>query len=1677
MFSVVAVIAGNSKMLIRNNIFSRNAAALTGYEQEFVDTTSAEQVKYNILSSNSDAAYDNADKNISATEYFKIAANGTAVGKGDASLYLTNRYPLKEMHSTERPYCGIVDLGAYQITNSGANPLPTLSHDPLPGLVCNGDAIKLFVSDTNDKLEWRLYYNNKNSGSYQDWKVVLNTDNFIFAHVFDSGYYRVGHKGICPDMKGYSDSVFVNVGLAPTTVFDDTVLCYGSAFKGKNYLTDTILRDTVYKDGCISSYSNFSITFFKPVDTLFLTDTLCYGETYVKNGFNSGVTGISYHTVKNLLGCDSTLKLNLVVLSQIPINDLGAHTLCNSETFEFNGRQLDSAGVYYDTLHSSLTGCDSVIRVSIVTSKSDTTHLVDSRCYGNPYLYNGFNEQCITAGTDTLYNIVQGITCTNVVQLILTVYPKVDTLKLNAVRCFGEVYDSNGFNITATVSGTHYLSFKNTNNCDSIVQLNLIVFKIDTTIIYDTIRKGATYSFGGIELDTCGVYYHTLSSSLTNCDSIIKLYLDLQPAPAVIIDNGSVFICHGDSVSFRSKTLTASGIYTDTAHYIYNDTIYTINLTVSPAPKILIYTDTLCYGEIYVDRRFNEDSSGTYEYIVKSVEGCDSLIYRLNLYIRPHPDTLRLNETLCYGQTYNDYGFFTNVSGIHTRTIQNEFDCDSVIIILDLKITSKSKPVNGGTVTLCPNEEYIFGKDTLRNTGVYVFHLESSKGCDSAVKISIVRINRDTLEISKTLCYGQVYDDYDVHTDSSGTYEKLFKCHNGEDSMLVIVHINILPAVDTIKITDTIFVDEKYTDYGFVLQFADTGTYYYNKIIDNPEGCDSIISLTLVCIDSLTSIDNIFDTVYTCIYGKVYGLDAAQLPVRIYYSASGLPLSYIMSDATLGSDGGASWSLCNVIVGSHISLFAETKEGYFVHEFYDRIPVSDTLRGLNFNYDSIPSDYHLATGIIYVENVATEGVLVHYAIDNSEGWVVSMSNGEYQIALHDSTSLNINPTVIAGYDVTPKEYTLNYVNSDVSGLDFNYYRFADSSKLRSVCGSLVGLDKVTQYRQVVSYIVDGVIGYAVTDINGLFCIDNLPESSVAVVVAPDIAGYTANPLSQTVIITSDTVLAPFVYSRVVKDAITLCGNISGLPDNSNVAVIYTVNTSWYNIILSDTNGNYCISAESGDYVRIIGSVVQGYNANPQMYSFNADSGSSKTSYDFVYSAISAGLLSINGMVMKDSLYYAGAPLSYTVNDSVKGSLYVNAFGMYHLQELDSGSNIIITPGYLKGYTITPNMHTVLNLQKDTVLDTIIYTRSICPNNYSIKGTLYGLPAALRENRAVEYSVDSVSSVIPALTSVAGNYIIDSLCSGSSAIVYAPAVVGYDAYPPYYNVELLSDYYALNFVYVKSHVAPEIDTVYITSVIINGVEQVVSDTIHYVLPCGSDLTSVDVVFNVSVSDTCYDYSGTGMEREYRYTVDLSRKAVYHVETVVLESTSSSNVAAGGLTHTYCIIVERRFEFYEIVSEFFDNAFVVNNNPATNEGYSFVWYQWYRDEIPVGNEQDYSAGVTALFSHNPNSLYRVEMLTEDGTPLRTCAGKSGTTVDYSSIYPNPAPASGKVYFTNVKSLENYTHAVLYSFTGAVLWQGSPSSLSINGLTVPGNSGTYVLILYGGRNDIKKYKLVVK
>ncbi|MEJ5266578.1 MAG: PCMD domain-containing protein [Bacteroidales bacterium] len=174
-------------------------------------------------------------------------------------------------------------------------------------------------------------------------------------------------------------------------------------------------------------------------------DSICSGETYIKNGFEiitSTPGNFIYYTNSISETCDTLKTLQLTVFPNYP-QILREITICNSSSYYFDNQYLSEPGIYYE-YHHTANNCDSIIKLVL--------------------------------SVDSFYQI-----------------------NLNAEICEGEAYIQNGFNESSTGTYTNY--FTAINGCDSIVFLNLIVNPNDSLLLYDSIPVNQIYSKFGFNIE------------------------------------------------------------------------------------------------------------------------------------------------------------------------------------------------------------------------------------------------------------------------------------------------------------------------------------------------------------------------------------------------------------------------------------------------------------------------------------------------------------------------------------------------------------------------------------------------------------------------------------------------------------------------------------------------------------------------------------------------------------------------------------------------------------------------------------------------------------------------------------------------------------------------------------------------------------------------------------------------------------------------------------------------------------------------------------------------------------------------------------------------------------------------------------------------------------------------
>ena len=142
--------------------------------------------------------------------------------------------------------------------------------------------------------------------------------------------------------------------------------------------------------------------------------------------------------------------------------------------------------------------------------------------------------------------------CDSVITLTLTVSDVINTA-VTAEICEGGSYDF--FGQTLTAAGTYTHTLQSVSGCDSVITLTLTVNPVYNTPLTAEICEGTSYDFFGQTLTTAGTYTHTLQS-VHGCDSIITLTLTVNP---VFNTPLTAEICEGGSYNFFGQTLTTAG--------------------------------------------------------------------------------------------------------------------------------------------------------------------------------------------------------------------------------------------------------------------------------------------------------------------------------------------------------------------------------------------------------------------------------------------------------------------------------------------------------------------------------------------------------------------------------------------------------------------------------------------------------------------------------------------------------------------------------------------------------------------------------------------------------------------------------------------------------------------------------------------------------------------------------------------------------------------------------------------------------------------------------------------------------------------------------------------------------------------------------------------------------------
>jgi hypothetical protein len=195
--------------------------------------------------------------------------------------------------------------------------------------------------------------------------------------------------------------------------------------------------------------------------------TICENDSYNFFGEILQTPGIYDHTIETQYGCDSVIHLHLENWQTYETSIVD--DFCKNEVYMFFNEPITESGVYYHILES-VHGCDSVIRINLTTNPVYEFEMFESTCEGGPGYY--FNGDYLQPSPDVyIYTFETAMGCDS------TIFLHIDEAEYNSksynVSLCAEEYTWASNGMTFYESGTYYDTLHYEGSCDSTIILNL----------------------------------------------------------------------------------------------------------------------------------------------------------------------------------------------------------------------------------------------------------------------------------------------------------------------------------------------------------------------------------------------------------------------------------------------------------------------------------------------------------------------------------------------------------------------------------------------------------------------------------------------------------------------------------------------------------------------------------------------------------------------------------------------------------------------------------------------------------------------------------------------------------------------------------------------------------------------------------------------------------------------------------------------------------------------------------------------------------------------------------------------------------------------------------------------------------------------------------------------------
>lgn len=538
--------------------------------------------------------------------------NGTIVNQNDTTLRLANTT------------AGNINMTVAVYTAC------KVSRDTFVGSVSPDTIAPIFIGNDTAVCE-NAVVTLRPGNQYASYLWQDNSIDSVYT-VFLEGLYWVEVTDSCGNST--RDSIYVTIDSIALVDIADTVLCdmdtlalnlpniYNYDWQGntninctncsnpKLYPTTTTTYEVLVSNntGCFAVDSfvvSIGISSFTAVDTSTCATSVIYdGRTIA-----AGTADTIIYT--NASGCDSLVRVNVISLGVNTSTTIDT-TICTA-TLVYDGRTI-AAGNSDTITYTSSIGCgDSVIIVNVNSGASLLTTVDTSTC-ANSLIYDG---RTIGVGTTDTIIYINTSGCDSLVRVNVTSSSVNTSTTLDTTICGTSlVYD--GRTIAAGTADTFV--YTNSINCgDSVVIVNVSLgISLPTTITRSTCQDSLVYDGRSIAVGSNSVFNYT---NVLGCDSMVTVNAVLDTIATSTIDTN---ICLGNTITYNGQTLT-TGSTTTVVHTSSQGCDSTVIVQVNGLDTFRIFMDSTANGAITYNGQTVDTGTVTI-FNLQTTAGCDSIV-------------------------------------------------------------------------------------------------------------------------------------------------------------------------------------------------------------------------------------------------------------------------------------------------------------------------------------------------------------------------------------------------------------------------------------------------------------------------------------------------------------------------------------------------------------------------------------------------------------------------------------------------------------------------------------------------------------------------------------------------------------------------------------------------------------------------------------------------------------------------------------------------------------------------------------------------------------------------------------------------------------------------------------------------------------------------------------------